>query len=304
MNRLQWIRPFEIVLYSRNGLHRHRLEKIVKIDYNNYHITLANGNDDKIKGIIAFSTPIDIEDMAQIEDTIDLLFTKLKKSLLLKGYSMKLIEQGKLQCTNCPKDKKFHVSKSTTMRHNIEGKTKTITVDQGKTLNLLFKEIFSNRDLEKISDRINDHKTFSIEISDFIFNWISFNKQYNPNNKKAIETKLISIYVSNLKREGVRLLYERNQLCFKKLSKMNIEDNNYNNISKQLESVLDKSDKKTIIDLSLQCVYQIRNKVFHVGNFEISDLPIINNFIFDIINHKILNIFNLCNLTSFYDVDN
>ena len=47
--------------------------------------------------------------------------------------------------------------------------------------------------------------------------------------------------------------------------------------------------------------YQIRNNIFHAGKFNMPDLKIINNFLFDLVNNQSLPEIERLNLTQYYD---
>ena len=301
LDKLIWEQNFTMIMYSRNGMHRHRLDCPLEISHSDCTVRLENSQGDKICCTMKFSTTGTrcVNDAESVRDGI---LKRLEHTFLLKGYLMKQIGSCSLKCTNPPEGSLRPVTKPVGIAWRIEDETKKVPANSLESLEFLFSEMFANDSLSGLADRIEKRADFSAEMADFIYNWIDFNKLYNPDGENKSEPCLIRKFTANLEREGhIDTIYGRNKPCFDKLGKMNITNHKGDrSLSAELQQALDSHDKQDIVCKSLQCVYQIRNGAFHAGSFEIPDLPMINNFVFEVICHDILKTFESCGLTSLY----
>ena len=289
---LEWVQDFRAIIHSRNGLYRHRFQKQIVLTHRDCTISLECTDSDEIKASMTFHTPCDTHSVNEVEDVADGFLTNLRLSLLLRGYLIKIIGEKNLHCTNAEKGRRFRVTSTCPMAYRIEGKTKEIPHDSSKFIQSCFDEMFSNVPLKTIAERIEDHSKFSPEIADFIYNWIDFNKIYNPGAKKGKEPDKIIKFVADLQQSTIYLLHNRNMQCI----------NKYQVPLKTSQCTGLQSYKQKEVCSSLLYIYQIRNDIFHEGKFQISDLKMINNFIFDATNSKTLDKFGAMNLSSFYDI--
>ena len=287
---LIWIKCFRIIIYSRDELYRHKFQDPLILKYAHHIIHLANTTKDNVDVIMGFYTPSDT-DMRDVQNIIDTLSTNLKQALLLRGYLMKIQEDGRLDCINAPPGKRFRVEASRSFGYRIEGKTRIIVHDDSELIQLCFAEIFSSVDLKKIAERVEKRNEFSVEIADFIYNWIEFNKLYNPTNKKHSEPDKILRFVNSLQLKTIDILYNRNRQYI-----------DSHQATPSQNAVLPTYSRGKIVYSSLLYIYKIRNDILHEGKFIKPDLKKINNFIFDIVNIDLLYKFKNLNITQFYNI--
>ena len=195
---LEWVQDFRAIIHSRNGLYRHRFQKQIVLTHRDCTISLECTDSDEIKASMTFHTPCDTHSVNEVEDVADGFLINLRLSLLLRGYLIKIIGKKNLHRTNAEKGRRLRVTSAHPIVYRIEGKTKEIPHDSSKFIQSCFDEMFSNVPLKTIAERIEDHSKFSPEIADFIYNWIDFNKIYNPGAKKGRESDKIIKFVAGL----------------------------------------------------------------------------------------------------------
>lgn len=303
--QLEWIYPFKTIIYSRDELHRNRLSSAITIKDKNSVICLRNIDNDEVTGYLKFTVDPSIDSMNEIENTAKSLFTKFENSILLKGLVLKKTQFGKLKCTNC-QGRTFRVSSTTTIKYNIEGETKTISENERQQIDKFFNEIESDQKLLEIANDVGSQEKIRKDIGNFVWCWISFNRIYNPNQIRDNEWTQIKNYIDDLSAAKINSLINRNNALFTLLSKSNIERITQRgtkiDASNELENAIKNGNKKDIIKKSIDCVYQLRNELFHYGRLNFQDLPRLTNFVFDLVYLDQIIQYGENAVTSFYDI--
>jgi len=303
--QLEWIYPFKTIIYSRDELHRNRLSSAITIKDKNSVICLRNIDNDEVTGYLKFTVDPSIDSMNEIENTAKSLFTKFENSILLKGLVLKKTQFGKLKCMNC-QGRTFRVSSITTIKYNIEGKTKTISENERQQIDKFFNEIESDQKLLEMANDVGGQEKIRKDIGNFVWYWISFNRIYNPNQIRDNEWTQIKNYIDNLSAAKINSLINRNNALFTLLSKSNIERITQRgtkiDVSNELENAIKNGNKKDIIKKSIDCVYQLRNELFHYGRLNFQDLPRLTNFVFDLVYLDQIIQYGENAVTSFYDI--
>ena len=289
---LEWVMSFCAIVYSRDKLHRHKFKEPLVLKQDKNSISLKNGDAGKVVGTLTFYTPHNTCFVRDIEAAADNILTNFRQSLLLCEYLIDVTQKGTINGTSAGPDRRFRVESSVVSAWRQEGQTRTIDEQDSNQIKSYFTMMFSDKHLKKIAERIERRSEFPLRTADFIFNWIEFNKVYNPGNHRNSEQKKISQFVQNLPQHTINLLCRRNLGC---ITKYKAQDKN---ALKLIAS--QKSREAEAVCSSLLSIYQRRNYVFHEGQFQDNDLDIINNFVFDVVNSEILGRLNDPNLAQFY----
>ena len=281
---LTWSQSFDVVVYSRNELYRYEFEEILVLKHGDKTCKLKQCGNAQIL-TIEFHTH-DTRLVNDAETIRDDMLTDLKLTLLLLGHTWKITERTRLILVNPPPGQQFRTISSQSFGYRIEGQTRKFVPDNSSTQNV-FENVLSCGDLKMVAERIDRHSSFSPEIADFIHNWIEFNKMYNPQNLNKNEKDMIVSYVDNLPPNILVIMCNRNNKCISKYPQPINSTYQY--------------DTKNLVLSSLLRIYQIRNNIFHAGKFNMPDLNIINNFLFDLVNNQSLPEVDRLNLTQYYD---
>ena len=300
----EWVLPINAILYSRDRLHRIKLERPLTFENNpdagcEYVICIRSIEEDKIGGSVTFKMNDDNFCMNKIEDKGKSIFNTFLNSLVLKGYTCQELSYGELKCINCVKGKIWTVSKSVDSSFKKEGRSCNLPKEDYSDIQDISKNLTSE-ELTALSDSFKgNRKQSSFLIVEFISLWIEFNDLYNSANGKGKEMCRAAKYLKKFTDDDHKILFERNRDIIVILSELDLHSQNkQENYSKSLLESLatpERSHYKIIYD-AICCVYAIRNSIFHSNkapnNFKCWKL--LNNFLFDIVHHE-----QICRLYKF-----
>jgi len=301
--QLEWVWPFKTIIYSRDQLHRNRLSSAGTAEDQKSIVCLRNIDGDEVAGYLKFKVNSDVDSMNEIGDTAKSLFTKFENSMLLKGFVLKKTEFGELKCVNC-QGKSFSLYSELTATWNVEGKTKSISKNDIQQIATFFNDIETDPKLLEMANDIKSQEKIRRDVGNFVWCWILFNKIYNPYQRRGKEWELIKCHVNGLD-AGIDSLINRNSALFDLLSRYGVERTTGNravNISNELEKAIQDGRKKDIVIKSIDCVYQLRNRLFHYGELDFKDLPRLTNFVFDLVYLDQIVRYGENAVTSFYDI--
>ena len=304
----EWVLPINAILYSRDSLHRIKLEEPLTIKDNcvagcESVICIRSTEEDKIGGSVTFKVNDNILTINKIEDKGKTISNILLNSLILKGYVCQELSYGEPKCINCVKGKRWITSKDIGSSYRIVGQTYTIPKKDFSDIQNISKNL-TNGELTELSDcfKGNRKQSSSFLIGEFISLWIEFNELYNPSNDNGDEMEHATKYLKGdkfAKECDHKILYERNETVIGTLSKLDLLNRNgETNLSQTLHRSLSKPEPNhcKIICNAIICVYAIRNVIFHTNKSpsDFSAWKGLNNFLFDIVHHK-----QICRLDKF-----
>ena len=139
---LEWVRKFSAIVYSRDKLHRNKLQKPLVLKQGNDSIILDNDDGGKVVGTLTFYTPHNTRLVKDIEKVANNLFTNFRQSLLLCGYLIEVKTMGAINGTNAGPERLFQVENTITFAWREEGQTRTIDVPSSDQIKSYFVMMF------------------------------------------------------------------------------------------------------------------------------------------------------------------
>jgi len=302
--QLEWIYPFKTIIYSRDQLHRNRLISAGTAEDQKSIVCIRNIDNDGVAGYLKFKVNSDTDSMNEIENIAKSLFTKFENSISLKGLVLKKTEFGEPKCMNC-QGRSFSLYSELTATRNDEDETKSISKNDIQQIATFFNDIETDPKLLEMANDIKSQEKIRRKIGNFVWYWILFNKAYNKRKISGAEWKRIQCHINTLADTEIDCLIKRNSTLFSLLSKSGITRTTRNetvNISDELADAIRSGLKRCIVSKSIDCVYQLRNKLFHSGEPDFEDLPRLTNFVFDLVYLDQIMKYGENAVTSFYDV--